>query len=87
MDPIKIDSIVKWEPPQNMTQVQSFLGLCNYYRRFVKDFAMISVPLSNLTKKDVKFEWKAEQQEAFDTLKKCLTTAPVLRCADPNLPC
>jgi len=87
MDPIKIDSIVKWEPPQNITQVQSFLGLCNYYRRFVKDFAMISVPLSNLTKKDVKFEWKAEQQEAFDTLKKCLTTAPVLRCADPNLPC
>ena len=51
----KIDSIKAWEPPCNVTQVQSFLGLCNYYRRFVKDFAKIASPLSDLNKTKIPF--------------------------------
>ncbi len=51
VDPKKIEAINNWEPPHNVKQVQSFLGLCNYYRKFVKDFAKIAAPLTNLTKK------------------------------------
>lgn len=86
VNPKKIESVKKWEPPTNVTQVQSFLGLCNYYRRFVKDFAKIATPLTNLTKKDVAFTWGAIEQNSFEALKDTLTKAPVLRCADPNLP-
>ena len=86
VDPKKVDAIRTWDIPQNLTQVQSFLGLCNYYRRFVKDFAKLGTPLSDLTKKDKPFEWGKEQQKSFDILKKRLTETPVLRCANPNLP-
>ena len=86
VNPKKVESVMTWEIPQNLTQVQSFLGLCNYYRRFVKDFAKTATPLSNLTKKNTPFQWKEEQQKAFQELKKSLTETPVLRCADPKLP-
>ena len=86
VDPKKVDAIRTWDIPQNPTQVQSFLGLCNYYRRFVKDSAKLGTPLSDLTKKDKLFEWGKEQQKSFDILKKRLTETPVLRCANPNLP-
>ena len=66
--------------------MQSFLGLCNYYRRFVKDFAKIASPLSDLNKKKIPFKWEQAQQDALNTLKGLLTKTPILRCADPNLP-
>ena len=47
VNPKKVESVMTWEIPQNLTQVQSFLGLCNYYRRFVKDFEKTATPLSN----------------------------------------
>ena len=82
----KIEAVQKWEAPRNVKQIQSFLGLCNYYRRFVKDFATIATPLSNLTRKDTPFQWGPSQRNAFDELKRRLTEAPVLRYADPSLP-
>ena len=82
----KIDSIKAWEPTCNVTQVQSFLGHCNYYRRFVKDFAKIASPLSDVNKKEIPFKWEQAQQDAFNTLKGLLTKTPILRCADPKLP-
>jgi len=86
VNPKKIEAVKNWEAPENMKQVQSFLGLCNYYRRFVKDFAIIATPLSNLTRKNIPFQWRKLEVNAFEKLKEMLTQAPVLRCADPNLP-
>ena len=56
VDPTKIEAIQKWEQPKNATEVRSFLGLAGYYRRFIHTFSKIVVPLTSLTRKDVKFE-------------------------------
>ncbi|GAB5053510.1 hypothetical protein PESHB5_00080 [Pediococcus parvulus] len=56
VDPSKISAILNWKPPRNITEVQSFLGLAGYYRRFVKGFSMIATPITKLLQKDVKFE-------------------------------
>lgn len=86
MDPEKLEAINDWKPPQNVKEVQSFLGLANYYRRFVKDFSKIATPLTNLTKKDVKFDLTRDALKAFNRLKQALTSAPVLMMFDPNKP-
>ena len=62
----------------------SFLGLCSYYRRFIKDFATVAKPLRKLTEKDKTFAWSAECQESFDSLKRLLATAPVLHVQHPD---
>ncbi|XP_028076865.1 uncharacterized protein LOC114278904 [Camellia sinensis] len=62
VDPHKIEAIVNWLTPTNVTEVRSFLGLAGYYQRFVKDFSKIVVPLTQLTQKGVFFEW-SEQRE------------------------
>ena len=77
-DPAKIDSITKWGTPQNVTDVRSFMGTANYYRRYIPNFAEISEPLRMLTRKQAVFEWTDECELAFSTLKEKLTTAPVL---------
>jgi hypothetical protein len=63
-------------------QVHSFLGLAGYYRRFITNFSKISKPITDLLKKK-KFFWNAERDEVFQTLKKLLTTSPVL--AQPDI--
>ena len=68
--------------PRNVKEVQSFLGLCSYYRKFVPGFANLARALSNLTKKTQRFEWRKEQQLSFEALKTVLTTPPIL--AHPN---
>ncbi|KAI3739234.1 hypothetical protein L2E82_29633 [Cichorium intybus] len=78
VDPAKIEAVMKWEPPKTPTEVRSFLGLAGYYRRFIQDFSKIAVPLTQLTRKEVKFVWGEKQQEAFEILKKKLCEAPVL---------
>ena len=78
MDPKKIEVVVEWKPPRNVTEVRSFLGLTGYYRRFVKGFSMITAPMTKLLQKNVKFEWGEECQRSFDKLKAFLTEAPVL---------
>ena len=70
-----------------MREVQSFLGLCNYFRRFVKGFAKVAVPLTNLTRKALEFKWTSDCEVAFRTLKGCLVNAPVLMVYDPSRRC
>ena len=57
VDPIKIEAIVNWKPPRNVTKVRSFLGLAGYYKRFVRGFSIIASPLTKLLRKGIKFEW------------------------------
>ena len=57
IDPKKVEAIVKWERLKNVTKIQSFLVLVEYYRRVVKHFSLIAAPLTRLTRKGVKFEW------------------------------
>ena len=78
VDPMKIEAIVSWKQPRNVTEVRSFLGLAGYYRRFVKGFSVIASSLTKLLWKGVKFEWDDKCQSSFDQLKKILVEAPVL---------
>ena len=78
VDPQKVEAIVDWKPPTNVTEVRSFLGLAVYYRKFVEGFSKIATPLTKLTRKEEKFIWSEACQNSFDELKQRLTTAPVL---------
>lgn len=78
MEPSKVDAIVSWPEPKTLTQLRSFIGFTNFYRRFIQDYALIARPLNDLMKKDVPFEWTKERQHAFDAIKNAITTAPVL---------
>ena len=78
VDPKKIEVVVEWKPPRNVTEVRSFLGLAGYYRRFVKGFSMIAAPITRLLQKNVKYEWSEKFQGSFEKLKAFLTEAPVL---------
>lgn len=69
-DPAKLQAIKDFPEPKKVKEIQSFIGLAGYYRKFIKEFLKIAKPLTKLTKKTEKFEWTAEQQIAFDTLKK-----------------
>ena len=78
VDPKKIEVVVEWKPPRNVTEVRSFLGLAGYYRRFVKGFSMIAAPMTRLLQKNVKYEWSEKCQGSFEKLKAFLTEAPGL---------
>ena len=83
----KVDAVRDWPEPRNVTEVRSFLGLAGYYRRFVKDFSRIALPMTNLTKDSPgPFRWTADANAAFIVLKAALSSAPVLVIADPSLP-
>ncbi|XP_065860006.1 uncharacterized protein, partial [Euphorbia lathyris] len=77
-DPSKIKAIDEWEPPKNVTELRSFLGLAGYYRRFVEGFSLIAGPLTKLLRKGVVFQWNDKCHQSFEELKKRLTSAPVL---------
>lgn len=77
-DPDKISAIVDWPVPQNLRQSRAFVGLCQYYRRFVPNFSEVAKPLHELTKKGVRFHWDDSCQTAFDRLKQALSGASVL---------
>ena len=72
------EAVQQFPPPNNLKQVRQFLGLSSFYRRYVKNFSQIAQPLHSLTRKDVPFRWTEDCQQAFETLKKKLTEAPVL---------
>jgi hypothetical protein len=78
VDESKIETIKSWPIRVTLTQLQSFLGLVRFYRRFVRDCSTIAIPLNDLTKKGVLFHWGAAQDQAFHTLIDKLTHAPLL---------
>jgi hypothetical protein len=82
MDSKKIESIIKWETPRSVKDIQKFLGFANFYRNFIPEFSRTVLPLTQLLKKDQVFEWNAAAQDAFDNLKTKFTTAPILGHAD-----
>ncbi|WVZ57651.1 hypothetical protein U9M48_008011 [Paspalum notatum var. saurae] len=84
VDSSKIDAIRDWPTPTTVAQIQSFLGLAGFYRRFVRDFSSIAAPLHELTKKGVPFAWGDSQAVAFNTLKDKLTHASLLQLPDFN---
>ena len=83
VDPSKVKDILDWKPPTTVHQVRSFLGMVGYYRRFILDFSRVSKSITGLLKNQAKFVWSPDCEEAFQTLKRFLTTAPVL--AQPDI--
>src|SRR3954466_11652921 len=82
VDPSKVTAVTEWEPPKNVGEVWSFLGLAGYYRRFIENFSKIAKPMMELLKKDTKFKWTEECEVSFQELKKPLVTSPVLILPD-----
>lgn len=84
MDPAKVEAVLDWPTPGTVKEVQGFLGFANFYRRFIKDYSKEAEPLTRLTRKEQRFVWDNEAKQAFEKLKKCFTTAPVLKTFDPK---
>ena len=85
VDPGKVEAIESWPQPRKKTEVQSFLGLVNYHRRFIRNCSTIAKPLIALTS-NAPFNWSGLAQKSFLNVKKALCSAPVLRCFDPKIP-
>ena len=86
MDPIKVASIMDWPTPTKVKEVQSFLGFCNFYRRFIKDYSKIARPLFKLTQKEHSWDWTPACEEVFQILKKTFTESLVLIMPDTKKP-
>jgi hypothetical protein len=86
MEEDKVKAIKEWPNPTNVTGVRSFLGLAGYYRRFVKGFSKIDMPLNDLLRSDRKFQWSDLQHNSFLQLKQSISSAPVLAIPDDSLP-
>ena len=85
MSPEKVAAVADWPVPRNKTELQSFLGFCNYYRRFIRGFSGIAHPLHALTG-NTEFRWEDEQQKAFEQLKESICSKPVVAIYDPEAP-
>jgi hypothetical protein len=86
VDPGKVKEVLEWKPPTTVSKVQSFLGLASYYRQFIPNFSKIAKPITELLKKGNKYLWKEAYDEAFQHLKKLLTTSPMLAQPDTTKP-
>ncbi len=85
-DPNKIQAIVDWPPPKSVTELRQWLGVANYLHRFSKNFTNITIPITNLLKKDFEYEWTPECDVAFNQIKDSLMKAPVLVLPDFGRP-
>lgn len=85
-DPSKIVVIKSWPSPTSVKELRSFLGLLDYYRKFVKHYGLISKPLTNLIRKSTVFVWSAKAKTSFQALKQTLITAYVLALPDFSKP-
>ena len=88
MDPVKTQAIWEWTAPKTKKEIQCVLGFCNFYRRFIEEFNRTAKPLYDRTQKmyDGKWEWEEKEQQAFDELRRKLTTTPVMVHFDPGAP-
>ena len=77
---------MEWPIPKDVSELRSFLGLTNYYRRFINRYSHIATPLTNLLRKDFRFTWTKSHQESYERLKGALTSAPVLQLVDTSKP-
>jgi hypothetical protein len=86
MEKQKVSGIADWPPPQNQRQVRSFIGFCNFYRRFIKDYAEFCKPLNDLLRKTTIWDWTDERHAAFEKLKAVFLSQPVLVIPDYTKP-
>ncbi|CAI7781216.1 unnamed protein product [Closterium sp. NIES-53] len=86
MDPAKVQCLADWPAPRTIAELQSFIGLAKYYRKFIFNFSHICAPLTDLFRQGAVFQWGLPQQTAFTAIKSALTSAPVLTVADPSRP-
>ena len=86
MEEQKVARIADWPPPQTITQVRSFIGFCNYYRRFIDHYSDLCQPLNELVRKTTKWEWTPRRHEAFEKLKAAFVSRPVLIILDYSKP-
>ena len=85
VDPNKIKAIIEWPKPDNISKFRFFLGLTGYYRRFIKNYGHLTSSLSDLLKKKL-FQWNIKAEECFESLKKIMTSTPVLATPDFSKP-
>jgi hypothetical protein len=86
INPSKVRADANWPEPENKKEPQSFLGFCNYYRQFIKDFSKITRLLHDLTKRDIPFNWGVQQQHLFKMLKAAIVSNPILTIPHNNAP-
>ena len=86
VDPDKVKAVRDWPTPKDNTEVQSFIGLVNYYRRMIKDMARVAAPLTDIMSSPAHFTWGKPQEDSFLKLKEALTNAPLLALPDMSLP-
>lgn len=85
MDPKKVVAVKEWEEPQNVKDLQCFLGFANFYRRFIRNYSKICYPLFSLLRKEHQWNWTQSCQKAFELLRDSFCAAPILKHFDPNL--
>jgi hypothetical protein len=78
----KVETVSNWQQPTNVSEIRSFLGLAGYYRRFIEGFSKFARPMTELLKKEKRFNWTESCEKSFQELKRRLTTAPVLTLPD-----
>ena len=86
IDPSKVEIIVNFPKPNNVTEVRSFLGAAQYWRKFIANFSYIASPLHALTGVNKVFQWEGKAHKAFDSLKEKISTTPVLALSDLQQP-
>ncbi|KAK3571116.1 hypothetical protein QTP86_001937 [Hemibagrus guttatus] len=87
MDVVKVQAVTEWPAPTSVRELQCFLGFANFYRRFIRNYSLVAGPLTSLLRgKPKKLTWTDQIRTAFQQLKNCFTTAPILRHPDPDLP-
>ena len=78
MDPEKVEAVMNWERPKSIFEIQNFLGLAGYYKRFIEDFSRLVAPMMRVPLNEVKFEWNDLCERAFQELKRRITSAHIL---------
>jgi hypothetical protein len=84
VDSEKVQAIREWPVPRSVEEVRYFMGLTGYYKKFIVGFSKIAHSITSLQRKEKKFQWTKECESSFERLKQLLTSAPILKIADPN---